>query len=164
MTDRLTEIKARLDKAINVSELCAHPAFDGKKVWFNEHYSREFSSTQHAELIAHCPDDIRWLMTELEQERAEHDSTLQINRELEEEKDELKQTIAGYIEIARKLALVRRAGNDLIQSVDGLVHWYHESGEMCWCNREACFHQGRTSADCRVANDAIRQWKQVNKT
>lgn len=72
MTDRLNEIKERLAKAINVSELCTRPAFDGKKVWFNEHYSREFSSTHHADLIAHCPDDIAWLIAELEKERAKN--------------------------------------------------------------------------------------------
>ncbi len=120
MTDRLTEIKARLAKAINVSELCTRPAFDGKKVWFNEHYSREFSSTHHADLIAHCPDDIAWLIAELEKERAENARLLNINHGLQMQLDD-------------HLGEQPKVCEDCIKNYHTICQWEIEYAPGCVC-------------------------------
>lgn len=63
----------------------------------------------------------------------------------------------------RKNARLIKAGDALIEAMDVIAMRYHESGEICWCPRDACFVQGQTLADCRVANDAIKQWKEASK-
>ena len=82
MTDRLDEIKARLDKATpgpwkSEQNTFSHD-YDIAIAWDRYHpfkfigriWNFGLKGKETAELIANCPSDIAWLISELEKERA----------------------------------------------------------------------------------------------
>lgn len=122
MTDRLNEIKERLAK-VGVTAWRRQ----NSDVYMSDYHRVCIGDVSIAQLITHCPSDIAWLIAELEKERAEHDSTLQINRELEEAKRELQERLNEHLGEQPKVCA------DCIKNYHTICQWEIEYKPGCVC-------------------------------
>ena len=103
-----------------------------------------------AKFIANAPTDIAALIAEVERVRAENEANVMAR----------DAAIFKWKEALKLVEELEAKGSQLVESLDLVCMRYHESGELCWC-RDACFVQGQSMADCRVANAAIKKWKEA---